>query len=99
MGIDNLAGPKTQDSPTEDKHMLKSFPVIPLKFLIIRDNNGNPIIKIGEYQIAEPTIDGKIKPYGGHWISRAEPELEGEGFFCNADDLVKLLNDFYDKEF
>lgn len=65
----------------------------------IKDSNGNPIIEIGEYQIQRPTIDGKIQPYGGHWISRADPPAEGEGFFCPADKLVKLLNDFYDKEF
>lgn len=67
--------------------------------LIIKDSKGNPIIEIGEYQIMRPTINGKIKPYGGHWINRADPPAEGEGFFCEADKLVKLLNNFYDKEF
>ncbi len=67
--------------------------------LIIRNNQGDPIIEIGEFLIAKPTIDGKIKPYGAHWINRADPPAEGEGFLCPADELVKLLNDFYEKEF
>lgn len=67
--------------------------------VIIKDSDGNPIIEIGEYMIQNPMIDGKIQPYGGHWINRADPPAEGEGFFCPADKLVKLLNDFYDKEF
>ncbi len=67
--------------------------------MIIKDGKGNPIIEISEYMIQNPYIDGKIRPYGGHWINRADPPAEGEGFFCKADDLVKLLNDFYDKEF
>lgn len=67
--------------------------------LIIKDSNGNPIIEIGEYTIMRPTINGKIQPYGGHWINRADPPAEGEGFFCPADRLVKLLNHFYEKEF
>ena len=67
--------------------------------MIIKDDKGNPIIEIGEYQIHTPYIDGKFQPYGGHWINRADPPAEGEGFFCPADKLVKLLNDFYSKEF
>ena len=67
--------------------------------MIIKDDKGNPIIDIGEYQIANPYIDGKYQPYGGHWIARADPPAEGEGFFCPANKLVKLLNDFYSKEF
>jgi hypothetical protein len=64
--------------------------------LIIKDSQGNPIIEIGEYQIMPDAVDGS---YGGHWINRADPPSEGEGFFCHADKLVKLLNDFYEKEF
>ena len=67
--------------------------------VIIKDSHGNPIIEISDYVIAKPTIDGKIQPYGAHWINRADPPAEGEGFLCPADELVKLLNDFYDKEF
>lgn len=67
--------------------------------LIIKDSKGNPIIEIGEYMIQKPVLEGKIQPYGGHWIHRADPLAEGEGFFCPADILVKLLNDFYEKEF
>lgn len=67
--------------------------------LIIKNNKGEPIIEIGEWMEQKPIIDGKIQSYGGHWINRADPPSEGEGFFCKADDLVKLLNDFYDKEF
>lgn len=67
--------------------------------LIIRNNNGDPIIEIGEFHIARPMINGIIKPYGGHWITRADAPAEGEGFFCPGDKLVELLNNFYDKEF
>ena len=67
--------------------------------LIIRDGKGNSIIEIGEWMEMKPRIDGKIQPYGGHWINRADEPFAGEGFFCPADKLVSLLNDFYDKEF
>jgi len=65
----------------------------------IRDNEGKPILEIGDFMIQSPMIDGKFQPYGGHWINRADEKLYGEGLFCPADKLVKLLNDFYDKEF
>ena len=67
--------------------------------LTIKDSKGNPIIEISEYQIQNPYIDGNFQPYGGHLISRADQPAEGEGFFCPADKLVNLLNDFYEKEF
>lgn len=72
---------------------------IPVSRLEIKDSRGNPVIEIGAYQVMRPTIDGKVVPYGGHWISRADPPAEGEGFFCEADELVKLLDDFYQKNF
>jgi hypothetical protein len=67
--------------------------------IIIRDNKGNPVIEIDDWVVAKPTIDGKIQPYGAHWVTRADEPAKGEGFLCTADKLVKLLNDFYDKEF
>ncbi len=67
--------------------------------VIIKDSKGNPIIEIDDWQEAKPTIDGKIQPYGGHWIIRADESASGKGFFCESDTLVKLLNDFYENEF
>jgi hypothetical protein len=65
----------------------------------IRDNKGNPIIEIDDWVEAKPTIDGMIQPYGAHWVTRADPKLEGEGFLCPADKLVELMNKFYDDNF
>ena len=60
--------------------------------VIIRDNKGNPVIEIDDWQEANPTIDGKIQPYGAHWVTRADSPAEGEGFLCPSDELVKLMN-------
>jgi len=65
--------------------------------VIIKDGKGNPIIEIDDWMEAKPTIDGKIQPYGGHWITRADGQ--GEGFLCHADKLVELMNKFYDDNF
>jgi hypothetical protein len=67
--------------------------------VIIRDNKGNPIIEIDDWVEAKPTIDGKIQQYGAHWITRADPPAEGEGFLCHSDKLVELMNKFYDDNF
>lgn len=67
--------------------------------LIIKNGDGKSIIKISEYIIQIPLIDQVMQPYGGHWIKRADEPACGEGFFCPADKLVKLLNDFYNHEF
>lgn len=64
--------------------------------VIIKGSKGNPIIEIGDYQIFPDAVDGD---YGGHWITRADPPAEGEGMVVRADDLVKLLNDYYEKTF
>lgn len=67
--------------------------------VIVRNNEGKPILEIGDWVGMKPTVDGKICPYGAHWITRADPPVEGEGFLCPADKLVDLLEKFYSENF
>ena len=64
--------------------------------LMIKDSKGNPLFSIGQMQLFHDAVDGD---YYGYWIHKEDEKYAGEGMAVRADKLVKLISDFYEKEF
>ena len=47
-------------------------------------------------QLLHDAVDGD---YYGYWIHKEDEKYAGEGMAVRADKLVKLISDFYEKEF